>query len=152
MASLTEHKGKPTRAVCNRRKHCVYATWMHADLRGSHAPATYLKLQCPHRLKQAAARFRLSNARIRANTDVKLNYRNRTCTRSEGCRKKGLVDNEHHVLFQCTAFQGIRSTYPHLFDTCNRSVYRFMQAAYQVETARDFCKCSYDIESIVNER
>ena len=165
-ASLDVHLGRPTSTQCTRRKHCVYATWMRPTSTNTHAQllsfeaVKYLKLQVPFTLKRAVARFRLSNSVIKANTDVRRSYRERTCSictkHSEHPITKHpiittFVDNEHHVLFQCAALDTIRTKYKHLFDTCDRSVRRFMYAAYSVENAAEFCKCISEIMTKLEE-
>ena len=165
-ASMDAHKGKPTSTQCTKRKHCVYATWMRPIGTSTHTQllrfeaASYLKQQLPFSLKRAVARFRLSNSVLKANTDVRRGYRERicgTCTRrSEHPTTKQpiittFVDNEHHVLFQCTTFDTIRTKYKHLFDSCGRSVRRFMYAAYQVENAAEFCKCITEVMTKLEE-
>jgi len=144
LACLAEFTGDPADPDCKHRKRCVYANWMHQapapakDL----SPVNYLGAQCPRRWKEAAARFRLSNARIRVNTDLRQCFTERTCTR---CLSIGTgVDNEHHVLFECTALDYIRTVHKHLFDG-RSTVRQFMEAAYDREICIDFCKSMYDI-------
>ena len=76
LSCLTDFSGDPADPACKHRKRCVYTSWMQRAPSPAEglAPVSYLTAQCPRRWKDANARFRLSNARIRVNTNPRQSF------------------------------------------------------------------------------
>jgi hypothetical protein len=138
----------PTHDDCPYRNHCCYQQWMHqhSNTTGPDAklctPA-YLSAQAPRSAKAAVARFRLNNARIQANTTHHhTKYSDRICTRCAAASNNTIriVDNEHHVLFECICTRHIRNKHLELFDSSS-TVAEFMRFAYSTEHSKHFIDC-----------
>ena len=130
----SDYNQNPSEPQCDHRAHCCYNQWMQAGPTccDQLQPPAYLSLRCPAWLKSSVAKFRLNNAPIRCNIDHQINYQDRICTRCTSNQ----VDNEHHVLFECSSVAHIRAQ-PHARDLlagCN-NVHELMQAAYHAERA-----------------
>ena len=111
---------------------------LHA-MRCCHSPA-YLRAACSYSQKRSVARFILSNAPIRVNTEPNTPFCERTCRRCMAAD----VDNEAHTLLHCTYLADVRESYQYLFLDCN-DIAEFMQAGYNPDTAPDFVKCIHKV-------
>ena len=91
----------------------------------------------PLSLKKAVARFRLSGSKLRAVSEHTLDYDRRICRRCNHA-----VDNEHHMLFECThaGLQQLRDQHRELFLGVD-SVKQFMMAAYNHDTVVSLATC-----------
>ena len=140
--SIQEFDMDPTDPECPHRQHSSYCQLMHHahESKLLVAPA-YISADMPLCKKQAIARVRLSAAPIRCNTSHGVQYIQRSCQR---CGSG--VDNEHHMLFECTqaGLVSIRSKYGELFDSA-RSVSELMAAAYTSDLASALGSCMHDL-------
>jgi hypothetical protein len=111
---------------------------MHrADDSGLLVPPAYISADMPLAQKKAIAAVRLAAAPIECNTKHGVAYTKRKCQR---CGTG--VDNEHHLLFECSnvALVAGRSKRRALFDGV-RDVREWMAAAYQPELAATLGSC-----------
>ena len=115
---------------------------MHrADDSGLLVPPAYISADMPLAQKKAIAAVRLAAAPIECNTKHSLAYTQRKCQR---CGTG--VDNEHHLLFECSheALVANRSKHKVLFDRVS-DVKEWMAAAYQPELAATLGSCMQDM-------
>jgi hypothetical protein len=76
--------------------------------------------------KRALARLRLSSAPIQTNTQLGVSYTQRQCTR--GCT--GPNDSEHHLLFECPAFEDVRTEFSSALNLTNCDLSGLMDGVY----------------------
>ncbi len=129
--SIREFEWDPTDPECPRQRSTYCQLMHHAnDDRLLTAPA-YITADMPLCKKVAVARVRLVAAPVCSNTNHRGPYMQRTCQRCD----LG-VDNEHHMLFECThaALSATRLKYGGLFDA-STGVRGLMAAAYKPELA-----------------
>ena len=139
--AMADYSGDPCAPECEHRKHCCYKRWMFAPpCNEVLSPPAYLRAACSYSQKRSVARFRLSNAPIRVNTEPNTPFCERTCRRCMAAD----VDNEAHTLLHCTYLADVRESYQYLFLDCN-DIAEFMQAGYNPDTAPDFVKCIHKI-------
>ncbi len=116
---------------------------MHrADDSGLLVPPAYISADMPRLLrKKAIAAVRLVAAPIECNTKHGIAYTKRQCQR---CGTG--VDNEHHLLFECShvALAASKSKHRALFDRV-RNVREWMAAAYKPELAATLGSCMQDM-------
>jgi hypothetical protein len=113
----------------------------HADDSGLLVPPAYISADMPLAQKKAIAAVRLAAAPIECNTKHGVTYTNRKCQR---CGTG--VDNEHHLLFECShvALVASRSKHMTLFDGVS-GVREWMVAAYKPELAATLGSCMQDM-------
>jgi hypothetical protein len=104
-------------------------------------PPAYISADMPLAQKKATAAVRLAAAPIECNTKHGVAYTNRKCQR---CGTG--VDNEHHLLFECShvALVASRSKHRTLFDGV-RDVREWMAVAYNPEQAATLGSCMQDM-------
>ena len=136
--SYREFDSDPTDPECPHRQRSTYCHLMHhADDSGLLVPPAYISADMPLAQKKAIAAVRLAAAPIECNTKHSVAYTQRKCQRC------GIgVDNEHHLLFECShaAIVASRSKHMALFDGV-RGVREWMAAAYKPELAATLGSC-----------
>ena len=136
--SYREFDSDPTDPECPHRQRSTYCHLMHhADDSGLLAPPAYISADMTLAHKKAIAAVRLAAAPIECNTKHNVAYTQRKCQR---CGTG--VDNEHHLLFECS--HDIRSKHRALFDGVS-DVREWMAAAYQPELAATLGSCMQDM-------
>jgi len=109
--ALADYSGDPCAPECDHRRHCCYRQWMFTpSCTEVLSPPAYLHVPCSYRHKRSVARFRLSNAPIRVNTEPNIPFCERTCRRCTAAH----IDNEAHALLQCTYLADVRESYQYL--------------------------------------
>ena len=140
VSSIDEFEGDPTDPECPHRQRCKFRSWMLTEPENNQLlqPPAYVGHNMPLNRKHKLAQFRMSGANIRCNTEHGISFSQRICQR---CHSG--VDDEHHLLFVCTAagLQEIREQHSHLFQTANDSVKTLMRAAYDETQVESLSRC-----------
>ena len=145
--SIQEFDQDPTDPDCPNRHHNVYRTLMHKEAsNGKLTAPEYIRRPMQLCQKQAMARFRLSNAPLRANLEHRLPlwYQERLCQRCD----RGQVDNEHHMMCECPTAGLVTARQDHselCFDSS--SLHDLMELAYHPDMVDNLVNC---ISSMLN--
>ncbi len=137
-----EFDSDPTDPECPHRQRSTYCHLMHhADDSGLLVAPAYISADMPLAQKKAIAAVRLAAAPIECNTMHGVPYTQRTCKR---CGSG--IDNEHHMLLECShsALAVIRSEHRALFDGIS-DVRTLMTAAYKPDLATFLGSCMQGI-------
>lgn len=144
-ASILQFDQDPSIPECPERWHHSYRHYMHVEVSEDTlvAPA-YVSYDMPLHLKKSVARLRLSGAKLRAVSQHSVPYDQRLCQR---CNIPA-VDNEHHMLLECThtGLEQVRAQYAHLFENVT-TVKQFMMNAYQQDRVLCFSSCIHSMMS-----
>jgi hypothetical protein len=136
--SYKEFDSDPTDPECPHRQRSTYCHLMHrADDSRLLVPPAYISADIPLAQKKAIAAVRLAAAPIECNTKHSVAYTQRKCQRC------GIgVDNEHHLLFDCShaVLVANRTKHRALFEGVS-GVRDWMAAAYKPEVAATLGSC-----------
>ena len=145
---ISQYTDRPTQPDCPNRQRCKYAHWMLlGGLQASHSElpkVAYLTADIPCIKKHAVARARLGSAPVRAAIEHDTPYQERICRRCN----QGVVDDECHWLFHCSALSHIRSKHAAVLRD-RRSVEELMCAAYDDAEVAAFSDYIWDITQFV---
>jgi hypothetical protein len=136
--SYREFDSNPTDPECPHRQRSTYCHLMHrADDSGLLLPPAYISADMPLAQKKAIAAVRLAAAPIECNAKHSVAYTQRKCQRCETG-----VDNEHHLLFECSheALVANWSKHKALFNGMS-DVREWMAAAYKPAAAATLGSC-----------
>ena len=110
------------------RKLVTYDNWMAVPWNGEGRPQLpwYLSEKLPDDVMRSVARMRTSPHRLAVETGRwnGVQWRERCCTLCES----GCVQDEKHVLLECSALQGARNSYTELVDNVDMDMNKLMQS------------------------
>ena len=117
----------PMPAGCGR-KLVSYDSWMAVPWGGEGRPQLpwYLSEKLPDDVMRNVARVRTSSHRLAVETGRWNNtpWRERWCTLCE----TGCIQDEKHVLLECSALEGVRNRYTELVENCGMDMKKLMQS------------------------
>jgi hypothetical protein len=115
-------RGDPRAADTACRKRATYKAYFkneHDDRKKYLAKYLSAGMSLHHKVIRSMAQFRLGchSLRVERGRYTGLSFAERTCLRCNN----GVVDNEHHMLFDCSAFSDLRqdNRFSHLFGAHN---------------------------------
>ena len=130
------------------RKMATYEQWMAVPWEKDKRPfpPPYLSVALPKDVIRDMARFRLSAHHLHVETGRwqahGAHVRDRVC----GLCGAGTVQDEKHVLFECTALEGIRSQFGDLLGSCNGQMKTLLTAGNASRLAWYVHKCMKRID------
>jgi len=112
----------PRLCPSERAQLCTYSRWFHSPSRATLSRLLWLrmsvsKLRVFHRFRMGVHNLPIDAGRRRG-----IPRSHRLCDQCQA----GLVGDEHHLVFSCSALQPIRDRYPHLFRSPFRSLRQFV--------------------------
>ena len=130
-----------------RSKHLVYFCWFKQAERGWPQYLAGLPCKSVRAMMKQLARFRLSahKLQVEVGRHQGVLWENRLCTRCEASGHGQWVDDEQHMIFECHAFEDLRTSMEgarFLIDRSSGCVQRFMRG--EMEVVRGFVSACMD--------